>query len=71
VPTWAPALADNLGDATEWRASRATGKCDDTQTQTAQTRVNAVAQYTCVYKARLTYSATIIPDPTVNTPPKK
>jgi hypothetical protein len=71
VPTWAPALADNLGDTTEWRASRATGKCDDTQTQTAQTRVNTVTAYSCVYKARLTYSATIIPDPKPATPPKK
>jgi hypothetical protein len=71
VSTWAPALASNLGPATEWRASRAEGRCDDTQAQTAQTRVNTTAQYYCVYKARLTYSATLIPTPKTAIPPKK
>jgi hypothetical protein len=69
VSTWAPALASNLGAATEWRASRAKGACGYTQDQTAQTGLNTTAQYYCVYKARLTYSATLIPTPAI--PPKK
>jgi hypothetical protein len=61
VPTWAPALAVGLGADTSWRASRARGTCDDTQRQTAQTEVNQLAQYYCLYKtARLTYSATLV-----------
>ena len=36
VPTWAPALATNLGSDTSWRASRPAGECEDTETQTAQ-----------------------------------
>ena len=73
VPTWAPALAVGLGGDTSWRASRAKGKCDDTQTQTAQLDVQDLAQYYCLYRtARLTYSATLITKPvTSNPPPKK
>jgi hypothetical protein len=64
VPTWAPALAVGLGADTSWRASRARGRCDDTSNQTAQLGANQLAQYFCLYRtARLTYSATLIPDP--------
>ena len=65
VPTWAPALAVGLGADTSWRASRGKGTCPDTQTQTAQTQPNQLAQYYCLYRtARLTYSATLITNPT-------
>ena len=64
VPTWAPALAVGLGADTSWRASRGRGKCDDTSAQTAQLQDNQLAQYFCLYRtARLTYTATLIPDP--------
>jgi hypothetical protein len=64
VPTWAPALAVGLGADTSWRASRGRGRCDDTSNQTAQLGANQLAQYFCLYRtARLTYSATLIPDP--------
>jgi hypothetical protein len=63
VPTWAPALSVGLGSDTSWRASRSRGDCDDTQAQTAQLRFEQTAQYYCLYRtARLTYSATLIPD---------
>src|SRR4051794_2338025 len=65
VTTWAPALAVGLGADTSWRASRSKGKCDDTSAQTAQVQASQVAQYFCLYRtARLTYSATLTPDPT-------
>jgi hypothetical protein len=64
VPTWAPALAVGLGADTSWRASRGRGKCQETSAQTIQVRPNQLAQYFCLYRtARLTYSATLIPDP--------
>src|SRR5215218_9589355 len=64
VPTWAPALAVGLGADTSWRASRGRGRCEDTSNQTAQLASNQLAQYFCLYRtARLTYSATLIPDP--------
>ena len=68
TPTWVPALAVNLATDTSWRASRAKGTCDETSKQTAQTTVNGLAQYYCLYRgARLTYTATFIPDPTIPT----
>ncbi|MBE2320285.1 hypothetical protein DVA67_030240 [Solirubrobacter sp. CPCC 204708] len=63
VPTWAPALTPLLTDQSSWRASRAKGKCNDTGTQTAQQRLDLVTQYRCLYKARLTYSATLVTRP--------
>jgi hypothetical protein len=66
VPTWAPALTQLLTDQSSWRASRAKGKCNDTGTQTAQMALKAVAQYRCLYKARLTYSATLVTRPVPN-----
>ena len=70
VPTWAPALTQLLEDGSSWRASRAKNRCDDTDTQTAQTRVDQRTQYRCLYKARLTYSATLITTPKPNKPPE-
>ena len=66
VPTWAPALTPLLTDHSSWRASRAKGKCNDTSTQTAQPALKQVAQYRCLYKARLTYSATLVTRPVPN-----
>src|SRR4051812_4162024 len=63
VPTWAPALTPLLTDNSAWRASRPDGKCSDLATQTAQMTLNLVAQYRCLYKARLIYSATLITRP--------
>jgi hypothetical protein len=63
VPTWAPALTPLLTDHSSWRAARPKGKCNDTSTQTAQMSLKQVAQYRCLYKARLTYSATLVTRP--------
>jgi hypothetical protein len=63
VPTWAPALTQLLDDGSSWRASRAKGKCDKTSLQTAQTKMGQRTQYRCLYRARLTYSATLITTP--------
>lgn len=68
VPTWAPALTPLLTDHSSWRASRPQGKCNDTSTQTGQQTLAGVEQYRCLYKARLTYSATLVTRP-VPTPP--
>jgi hypothetical protein len=70
VPTWAPALTQLLNDGSSWRASRAKGKCDATERQTAQTRMQQRTQYRCLYRARLTYSATLITTPKANKQPK-
>jgi hypothetical protein len=66
VPTWAPALTQLLEDGSFWRASRPKDGCDDTETQTAQTRLKGLTQYRCLYRARLTYSATLITKPRPN-----
>ena len=52
-----------LTDHSMWRASRPKQQCTDTSTQTAQMALKAVAQYRCLYKARLTYSATLVTRP--------
>jgi hypothetical protein len=70
VPTWAPALTQLLDDESSWRASRGKDDCDDTETQTAQTRLRALTQYRCLYRARLSYTATLITLPKPNKPPK-
>jgi hypothetical protein len=70
VPTWAPALTQLLDNGSAWRASRAKGKCDNTDTQTAQTRLKQRTQYRCLYRAQLTYSATLITSPRPNKKPK-
>jgi hypothetical protein len=66
VPTWAPALTPLLTDHSSWRASRGQGKCNDLATQTAQMSLDTVTQYRCLYKARLTYSATLVTRPVPN-----
>jgi hypothetical protein len=66
VPTWAPALTQLLEDGSFWRASRPKDGCDDTETQTAQTQLKQLTQYRCLYRARLTYSATLITKPRPN-----
>jgi hypothetical protein len=68
VPTWAPALTQLLSDGSSWRASRAKDGCDDTETQTAQLGLGDLTQYRCLYRARLTYSATLITNPRPNKP---
>jgi hypothetical protein len=69
VPTWAPALTTLLQDGSSWRAARGLKACDNTDTQTAQLSLGALTQYRCLYKARLTYSATLITTPTPNKAP--
>ena len=68
VPTWAPALTPLLSDHSAWRASRPAKKCSDTATQTSQLNRLDLAQYNCLYKARLTYSATLITNPAPTKP---
>jgi len=68
VPTWAPALTQLLSDGSSWRASRPKDRCDDTDRQTAQTRMRQRTQYRCLYKARLAYTATLITNPRPNKP---
>jgi hypothetical protein len=68
VPTWAPALSQLVEDGSSWRASRAKNRCSDTDRQTAQTRMRQLTQYRCLYRARLTYTATLITDPRPNKP---
>ena len=70
VPTWAPALTTLLEDGSSWRASRALNACENTDRQTAQLTVGALTQYRCLYKARLTYTATLITNPKPNKKPK-
>jgi len=71
VPTWAPALSTLTEDGSSWRASRGLKSCDDTDRQTSQTSIGALTQYRCLYRARLTYTATLITDPKPNKPAKK
>ena len=71
VPTWAPALSTLTEDGSSWRASRGLKACDDTDRQTAQSAIGALTQYRCLYRARLTYTATLITDPAPNKPVKK
>ena len=71
VPTWAPALSTLVDDGSSWRASRALNACDNTDRQTAQVSVGALTQYRCLYKARLTYTATLITNPKPNKPARK
>lgn len=70
VPTWAPALANLQPGTTSWRGSRNKGTCDDFVTQTAQsTKTNNITRFYCLYRtARITYTATIVPDPKKSTP---
>ena len=71
VPTWAPALTTLLEDGSSWRASRALNACENTDRQTAQLTLGALTQYRCLYKARLTYTATLITNPKPNKRPTR
>ena len=65
VPSWAPALQIGLGADTSWRASRAKDTCGDTATQSALVGSRRSVRFSCLFKtARLTYSATMITNPT-------
>jgi hypothetical protein len=66
TPTWAPALRLQSGDGSTWRASRPASRCNDTVTQTAQTRLRDLTRYRCLYSARLSYSATLVTLPRRN-----
>ena len=67
VPTWAPALATGQAKTVSWRASRQKGDCNDFAKATAQTGTGNVSRFACLYTtARLSYSATIVPDPKTN-----
>jgi hypothetical protein len=67
VPTWAPLLQIGLGSDTSWRSSRAAAGCLDVTTQFALLGGRTSAFFRCLYRtARLTYSATFIPDPKRN-----
>jgi hypothetical protein len=68
VPTWAPALSQVVKDGSSWRASREKERCSEFDRQTAQTRMSQLTQYRCLYRERLTYSATLITDPRPNKP---
>ncbi|MCW3012136.1 MAG: hypothetical protein JWO90_2540 [Solirubrobacterales bacterium] len=64
VPTWAPALAIDQAGTVSWRASRGKGACNDFSKPTAQVGTNNITRFFCLYRtARLTYTATIVPDP--------
>jgi len=68
VPSWAPALQIGLGSDTSWRASRAADGCGDTSTQSALVGTRSSTAFKCLFRtARLTYSATFISSPTVDT----
>ncbi|CAN5178968.1 hypothetical protein BH20ACT16_BH20ACT16_10030 [soil metagenome] len=65
VPSWAPALQIGLGADTSWRASRSKDTCGDTSTQSALVGRRNAVPFACLFKtARLTYSATMITNPT-------
>lgn len=71
VPTWAPVLQIGLGSDTSWRSSRAAAGCLDVTTQFALLGGRKSALFRCLYRtARLTYSATFIPDPKRNPKPR-
>ena len=66
VPTWAPAFSVGLGGDDVWRASRRAGRCggDHLFRRAAQQKVGSAKPYACVYRgARLSYTATFIPNP--------
>ena len=64
VPTWAPVFSPRLSGANWWRSSRRRGDCDNVAQRAAQERVRGVVVYGCTYRtARLTYTASYVPDP--------
>ena len=71
VPDLGAGAGTLVDDGSSWRASRALNRCENTDRQTAQTTIGALTQYRCLYKARLTYTATLITNPVPNKKPKK
>jgi hypothetical protein len=72
VPTWAPMLAVGLTGSDWWRSSRAKGSCTGARSLRpfAMEDLHGISVFGCTYSgARLTYTATYIPDnkPTVET----
>ena len=64
VPTWAPVLQVGQPGTTSWRGSRPQDRCADVTTQRAMLGRRRTASFRCLYRtARLTYSATFVPDP--------
>ncbi len=67
VPTWAPALAVNQASTTAWRTTRDKDSCDDFFKPTTVQGEGAKTAFGCGYRTeRLTYSATLITQPTPN-----
>ena len=66
VPTWAPALTPLLTDHSSWRAVAARASATTPTRRPRRSSLNLVAQYRCLYKARLVYSATLITRPVPN-----
>lgn len=63
VPTWAPAFGVGLGRAEQWLSARRR-PCNDNLQRAAQQFPGSLRAYECRYlRARLLYSATLIPDP--------
>jgi hypothetical protein len=64
VPTWAPVLQLYLGSDTSWRSSRSQTGCSDYVIQFGLLGKRTSAFFRCLYRtARMTYSATFIPNP--------
>jgi hypothetical protein len=64
VRTWAPVLALGLGRDNYWFSSRRKGDCDNVSQRAATESVGGLRYYGCTYRtARLTYSATFVPQP--------
>jgi hypothetical protein len=65
LPTWAPSFAVGISSRNVWRASRSPKKCTkvaDIKSGAAQSGVNSIRTYGCVYSgARLIYTAGFAP----------
>lgn len=73
VPTWAPMLATGLAADTSWRSSKPLKEvvADDFKTQRALVGDTTQGFFGALYqRARLAYSATVIPTPAAKAPPK-
>lgn len=67
IPTWAPVLQLGLGSDTSWRSSKPLKEsvAKDYRPQRALVGTNADASFAALYqRARLAYSATVVPTPT-------
>jgi hypothetical protein len=66
TPTWVPAFVGGLSTSNWWRSSRHKGHCSArfVTERSAQQHLRGVRKYGCTYRgARLTYTATYVPDP--------